>query len=226
MRKQDIYRLLEEKALGYADYAGVPVRPSDEPLVAIPSSKNLTASQVGTDMLAYTPDGVYVRSGVLSRLQQAAGILAAENKELQLEVGYGYRALEVQTRLFEEYKTKLADRYSGDELLAAVHRSIAVPGVAGHPAGAAVDIQILREAKPLDFGTAIWEFTPDSFTFSPFISRAAWDNRQLLRRVMMQAGFAPFDGEWWHFCYGDKEWAKYYDKPAALYDQVSFLILI
>ena len=26
---------------------------------------------------------------------------------------------------------------------------------------------------------------------------------------MCQQEFAPFDGEWWHFCYGDKEWAFY-----------------
>jgi D-alanyl-D-alanine dipeptidase len=61
---------------------------------------------------------------------------------------------------------------------------------------------------------------PDTFTFSPFISKEAWANRQLLRRVMIQAGFAPFDGEWWHFSYGDKEWARYYDKRAAMYDQL------
>jgi len=101
---------------------------------------------------------------------------------------------------------------------------IAVPEVAGHPAGAAVDIQMLRAGKPLDFGTAIWEFVPDSYTFSPFVSRGAWTNRLLLRRTMMQAGFAPFDGEWWHFSYGDKEWAKYYDKAAAIYDQVEFKV--
>jgi D-alanyl-D-alanine dipeptidase len=43
----------------------------------------------------------------------------------------------------------------------------------------------------------------------------------LLRSVMLQAGFAPFDGEWWHFSYGDREWAYYYKKKYALYSQVS-----
>jgi D-alanyl-D-alanine dipeptidase len=71
-------------------------------------------------------------------------------------------------------------------------------------------------------GTAAMEASRDSFTFSPFVSRQAWDDRQLLRRAMMAAGFAPYDGEWWHFSYGDKEWARFYRKPGALYDQVSF----
>jgi D-alanyl-D-alanine dipeptidase len=36
----------------------------------------------------------------------------------------------------------------------------------------------------------------------------------------MRQGLAPFDGEWWHFSYGDREWAKYYEEEAAaIYDQ-------
>jgi D-alanyl-D-alanine dipeptidase len=59
-----------------------------------------------------------------------------------------------------------------------------------------------------------------TFTFSPFIGKEAWNNRQLLRYVMLSAGFAPFDGEWWHFSYGDREWAFYYKKPYAIYNQL------
>lgn len=222
MNKQDICRLLEERMLDYKDYAKVPVRPVNEPLVAIPASANLTARQIDSAMRAYTGEQVFVRRGVLQRLEQAAKLLAVQDRRLQLEVVYGYRAMEIQVRLFEKCKAELALRYSGEALLAAVHRFIAVPEVAGHPAGAAVDIQITRGGKALDFDTSVHEFVPDTFTFSPFVSKEAWNNRQLLRRVMMQAGFAPFDGEWWHFSYGDKEWARYYGRRSAIYEQLNF----
>ncbi len=222
MKKQEIYQLLEAKMLSYTDYADVPVQPGAEPLLPLLPGRNLTARQIGKDMLAFTGKSVYVRKGVFGRLQKAAKTLAAYDASLQLEVVYGYRALQIQKQLFERYKAKLASEYAGKALLAAVHRLVAVPEVAGHPAGAAVDIQIIRDGKPLNFGTAVHEFVPDTFTFSPFISREAWQNRQLLRWVMMAAGFAPFDGEWWHFSYGDKEWARYYSQPAALYGQINF----
>lgn len=222
MKKQDVYGLLEAKMLSYTDYANVRVRGVDEPFVAIEPSRNLMVRQLDTAMLAYTGEKVFVRQGVLNRLQKAAVILSLEDKAMQLEVVYGYRALAIQKRLFAKYKKKLRNQYSGDALLAAVHRLVAVPEVAGHPAGAAVDIQILRGGQPLDFGTEAHEFVPDSFTFSPFVSAEAWQNRQLLRRVMTGVGFAPFDGEWWHFSYGDKEWARYYGRPAALYRQVDW----
>lgn len=222
MEKLDVYRLLEEKMLSYPDYADMPVKIQDEPFVAIVPSKNLKAKQIGADMKAFTGDKIFVRQTVLRKLEQAAKLLALYDSTLELEVIYGYRALAIQKKLFEKYKVKLQNQYSDNELLAAVHRLVAVPEVAGHPAGAAVDIQITRGGQPIDFGTKIHQFEPDTFTFSPFIGKEAWANRQLLRRVMMATRFAPFDGEWWHFSYGDKEWAKYYSKEYALYEQVDF----
>lgn len=223
MKKSDVYLLLEQKMLDYIDYVGVPVKPENEPLVAIAPTSNLVAKQIGTDMKPYTGSEVYVRRSVLRRLEQAALLLAQYDNSLCLEVIYGYRALRIQKQLFEKYKKQLSSQYSGEELIAATHRLVAVPDVAGHPAGAAIDIQITRNGRPLDFGTNIHEFVPDTFTFSPFVSKKAWDNRQLLRRVMMCVGFAPFDGEWWHFSYGDKEWARYYLRDFAIYNQLDFV---
>jgi len=37
---------------------------------------------------------------------------------------------------------------------------------------------------------------------------------------MVEAGFAPFTGEWWHFSYGDREWAAIWGRDAAIYEQL------
>lgn len=222
MSREAVYQTLEATMLSYPDYANIPVRSTNELLVPIPDSVSLRARQIGEDMQPYTGEQVYVRKGVLERLGKAATLLAEQDDALQLEVVYGYRALEIQTRLFEREKAKLEPEFSDEALLAATHRLIAVPDVAGHPAGAAVDIQIVKDGKPPDFGTPIWSFEPDSFTFSPFVSKQARMNRWLLRSTMLGAGFAPFDGEWWHFSYGDKEWARYHGRRAARYEQVEF----
>ncbi len=224
MNKRAAYKALEVKMIGYADLVGVPVRPIQEKLVPIMATNSLTAQPINSDMQVYTGELVYVREGVLDRLAQAAELLTKNRPGLQLQVVYGYRALSVQQRLFQKYKQQLESKYAGDALLEATHRLIAVPEIAGHPTGGAVDIRIVDTGKPIDMGTNIWEFVKDSFTFSPFISMKAKNNRQLLRKVMMEVGFAPFDGEWWHFSYGDKEWAKYYRKSYSLYNQIEFNI--
>lgn len=222
MSKQATYKSLENKMVRYADLVGVPVKPIQEKLVPIKSTKKLTTKPINNDMRVYTGDLIFVRQSVLAKLTKAANLLAKNNPELQLQVVYGYRALSIQQKLFLKYKKLLEKEFTGRELLQATHQLIAVPEIAGHPTGGAIDIQITKNGKPLDMGTLIWEFVKDSFTFSPFISEEAQSNRQLLRKVMMQVGFAPFDGEWWHFSYGDKEWAKYYGQPSAVYEQIEF----
>lgn len=42
------------------------------------------------------------------------------------------------------------------------------------------------------------------------------DRRNTLREAMTQAGFAPYEYEWWHFDYGDIMWSRATGKPAFL----------
>ena len=70
-------------------------------------------------------------------------------------------------------------------------------------------------------GTAYADWaSPLITTFAEGLTPAQQENRALLRRAMVAAGFAPFNGEWWHFSYGDREWALVWDAPAALYTQL------
>jgi len=221
MTKDEIYRLLETNMLGYLDYVEMPLQDNQEAMVPIPLNEHLKARQIDLQMMPYTGHQIFVRQTVLNKLLEVSNLLALEDPKLQLEVVYGYRTLEIQKQLFEKYSCEFMEKYSGTALLEAVHKYIAVPEVAGHPTGGAVDVQLIKNGQPLNFGTAIWEFVDDALTFSPFIGKEAWHNRQLLRRLMIQVGFAPFDGEWWHFSFGDKEWAKYYSKPFAIYKQLN-----
>ena len=224
LTKSDVYRKLEEKMLGYADYENITVISEEDEVGFIPvkSSAVLIVKPINTGATELTDGNVHLRSPVADRLYWAGQELRNLDKSLQLELVYGYRPLEVQRKLFDEAKEALANKYQdSQQLIEAAHRRIAVPDVAGHPTGGAVDVQILRDSVEVEMGTPIWDFSHDSYTFSPFVSRDAWMNRQLLRRAMMAAGFAPFDGEWWHFSYGDKEWARFYDQPGALYSQVA-----
>lgn len=219
------YGFLESKMRKYADYATVETRPVNERLVPILSGDGLVAKQIGDDMRSFTGEDIYVREQVLERLLDAAIMLGEIAAGSQLEVVYGYRALSIQTALFERIKGELlAGGFDGNNtaLLEAVHRMVAVPDVAGHPTGGAIDIQITQGGNPIAMGTPIWDFVEDSYTFSPYISQEAWANRQILRGVMVKAGFVPFDGEWWHYSYGDAEWAAAVDAPFAIYDQVEF----
>lgn len=220
--KETVYEQLRADMMSYGDYAAIPVVECGEELVALSEVPGIITSVIREDALAITGVATYVRSGVLKRLEEASSLLARRLPGAVLDVGYGYRALSVQRSRFESVAAKLAQDYDGEALKIAAHRQVAVPEVAGHPAGAAVDIAINKNGMQLDFGTAMWDFTNDSYTLSPFVSKTATRNRLLLQDCMQEAGFAPFLGEWWHFSHGDKEWAACYQQDNAIYDQLEF----
>jgi len=101
---------------------------------------------------------------------------------------------------------------------------VASPDVAGHTTGGAIDITIRYRGRELDMGTKIADFNDPELikTNSARITSRQADNRKLLHDLLVRQGLAPFYGEWWHFSYGDREWACFYKKKKALYSEVSY----
>lgn len=198
----------------------------NESFVKIPTSSNKVIGKYVTKLneLEYSPI-IRVRKSVLDKLNKADSLLKEINPNYQIMVVYGYRSMEKQVKYFNEeikkYEKKYKDRL---ELLEFVHEKIAVPEVSGHPTGGAVDVVICdnKSNEIIDFGTKVHDFDNyKSYVNYPNIKSNAFNNRMILRKVMMKVGFAPYDGEWWHFSFGDREWAYYYNKKKYLYPQVS-----
>ena len=71
----------------------------------------------------------------------------------------------------------------------------------GHSRGSTVDLTILEMAtgKEVDMGGPFDFLGPRSHVDCPDITAQQQENRMILRRAMMQAGFRPYEKEWWHF---------------------------
>ena len=219
---------LEEKMVSYKNLLPIPVKDNKE-YFAVLDSVTLPNGYTPTmdDMENVTGKQIKIRVSIFEKLKLAQKKLKEINPNYTLYVTYGYRSLEVQTKKFLEQLQITAKNYFPDpiDLYEEVHRFIAVPTVAGHPTGGAIDIVIKNEKtnESLDFGSIQYDYsTKDCYVFADHISQKAKANRLLLRKLLMKVGFAPFDGEWWHFSYGDKEWAYYYKKEFAIYDQIMY----
>ena len=76
---------------------------------------------------------------------------------------------------------------------------------------------------PLSLGTPFDEFTPRAHLTAlddvPDDHPDALDRdlRRLLFDSMTEAGFAPYAQEWWHFSYGDRDWARWHGRSEELY---------
>ena len=85
-----------------------------------------------------------------------------------------------------------------------------------HNYGMAVDVTIIDEdGQPLPMGSSFDYFGEEAHTDKEAdlvkagkITKAEFQNRILLRRVMQQAGFTTITSEWWHFNACSSEEAK------------------
>lgn len=172
---------------------------------------------------------ILVRETVASLLQQVESRLPVG---LRLEIHEGYIDLAQQQRYFEERLALLCQEQPGLSVEAAFTETtrLASPvrnldgslNIPPHSTGGAVDVALLdADGERLDFGMRIqdWATTDPavSETRSTRVSPEARRNREILYRGMIQAGFANYYTEWWHYSHGDRYWALQWAKDRAFY---------
>lgn len=87
-----------------------------------------------------------------------------------------------------------------------------------HSRGSTVDITLLdmQTGKELDMGSPFDLFSEVSHPDHRGVTDEQYENRMLLRRVMLRNGFAPIDCEWWHFTLEDEPYPDtYFDFPVS-----------
>jgi D-alanyl-D-alanine dipeptidase len=170
---------------------------------------------------------VLVRQSLIEKLQKVQERLTLHDSTMQLLVIEGYRSPSYQEQYFLK---ELLFQYQKDpsrdfeELVETTHKFVSLPTLTGYPTGGAIDLTIMYGDKELNMGGTIEDFmTPENFpTYSTHISPEELENRLLLHDLMLKEGFAPCYKKWWHFSYGDLEWAAFYNLPESLYSPVFF----
>lgn len=214
----------------FQDLQKIPTSENGESLVeANTFDRSIICKHIQRDMENFTGERIFVREELARRLALVNAFLQKQDPQYCLRVVYGYRHPVVQEKYFSEMRQVVAQEhpeFDEKEIVSLTHNFIAVPEVAGHPTGGAIDATISTPKGDLDMGTKISDFSrADTIkTFAKGISSQALSNRILLRDAMMSANFAPFYGEWWHFCFGDREWAFFYGASSSLYSSVRFNI--
>lgn len=185
-------------------------------------SLNIVCLYEKMDMKKYLNNNIVLRETVVKKLVKISNKLNKKYPGYKLKVVYGYRHPAIQLKYFKNQKSKIKKNNlldTDEELNEKTHMFVADPRVAGHPTGGAVDVTITTASGDLDMGTRIADFSNEDKikTFSLSINKEQKKNRKILHDLMTSEDFAPFYGEWWHFSYGDLEWAYFYNKKTSLY---------
>ena len=178
------------------------------------------------DMRPVTGDDIYVRNTVAKMLFRANELLRPAG--LYLIVGYGYRTPDIQRQYWEAAQKQVREKHpewTPEAIADEADKYAADPRVAGHITGGCVDVSIGPGEDPAKMGVALDDITADAGrikTFGENLTGQQISNRMALFQAMTTAGFMPFFGEYWHFMYGDREWAYFSGLGESLYSNIDF----
>jgi D-alanyl-D-alanine dipeptidase len=213
-------------------YYQIPIIECGEPLVKIPLELFAVESphpyqKLGANYGGHSP--YYLRQSVVENLIQAQNNLQLLRPNWYIQIFDAYRPVAVQ-QFMVDYSFGEALRERGltekelspqqrEDVWKAVYEIWAVPSLdmktpPPHSTGAAVDITLVNDlGEVVDMGSPIDEMSDRSHPEYYTHSHQEYDaNRQLLRDIMLKAGFQRNPREWWHFSFGDQMWAWLYNQ--------------
>lgn len=169
----------------------------------------------------------FARESVLKKLVEASKMLP---EGFKIVIFDSWRPVKVQKELFDRYKKETAKsnpEKSNIELENLVIQFVAFPSCdpqkpSPHSTGGAIDLTIAdSKGYYLDMGSEFDETTERSRTNyyenrGSRIMKIAY-NRRLLYNIMTNVGFTNYPREWWHFDYGNQNWAWKTSNQYAIY---------
>jgi D-alanyl-D-alanine dipeptidase len=207
-------------------------KPDIEPLVMDLKSIRLTPFN-GTPAIAEViqKDGFYpnprrssdfrIRASVYEMLKKAQASLPAGYRFMVFET---YRAFAKQEKLWANTNKQMKERYPDlpeDKLFQLCENFTANPydGIgSGHMAGCAIDLTLCDEqGKEFGMGTAMHEKNEKTKTECEGLTPEERTLRGILKKSMEDAGFINYPAEWWHYSYGDHQWAWLTGRKECIY---------
>lgn len=220
-------------------YHQIPIQDCGEPLIAIPLNNfaiELPHPYVTLGAEYGNQSPYCLRQGVIKALLEAQFLLEKRYPQWKIKIYDAYRPVVVQQFMVNHTYNSLLKRHNlyepqlsaqqRQDLWGQVYQLWAAPSLdpqmpPPHSTGAAVDVTIVNDrGVALDMGGEIDELSERSHP-EYYVSDRDGDtqqyqfNRQLLNRVMTNAGFCRHPGEWWHFSLGDQMWAWLHNQNLA-----------
>jgi len=170
--------------------------------------------------------GVQLRESVYEKVLRVNDIFKKSGIELLLKIGY--RPAEVQRGLFSDIHKYFQKKYADLEAekiyaLTCEFVSDVDTFTSPHVTGGALDAILIdsKTGQELDMGAPI--NYPDVISYYTYadVSQEARKNRDFFCDSMLSVGFANLASEWWHFSYGDPQWAYFYGKKESLYSMIN-----
>ncbi|MDR3241112.1 MAG: M15 family metallopeptidase [Lactobacillaceae bacterium] len=218
-------------AWDWATALSVPIVESNDPLVPLSFiDKVLIKPDYFIQGLSGALPEIYARRSLQKKLYEATLLLPENYKFVVFDA---WRSVSTQAALFHSLNRTIADEHpdwTDEQIRKLTLQTVALPSrdenaPSPHNTGGSIDLTIVDETGLLlDMQSPFDDITTnaesdflegrDDLTEKQIIAR---DNRRLLYNIMRAVGFTNYSNEWWHFDYGNQNWASCSGADNAIY---------
>ncbi len=169
---------------------------------------------MGTPVEGYHKAKLILTKRAIEKLALVQEELKKENLSLKIFDGYRpQRAVDHFVRWAKDEKdTLMKSIYYPDVAKSQLFEKGYIAEKSGHSRGSTVDVTLvdIASGRELDMGSPYDFFGKISWPFAVHVTENQKRNRMLLRTVMLNNGFKPYQCEWWHFTLKEEPFPETY----------------
>lgn len=228
--------LFQTAIIGKAELDKIPVIENGEPLLNLADFLPDLVPRMSKRRIEFAGTEIFLaRETVAHMLSQAAKLLAPNYRLVLYDA---HRPIEYQRGRYEQVHADIRSRNpqaSEDKINELTFQVVFPPDEdpqksPPHATGGAIDLTIIKtDGTEIDMGSRYGIYDDDvenqrHMTNSKNISSIQRQNRIVLIQAMVESGFCNYPGEWWHFMYGDREFAAYEGLSHAIYGRADLAL--
>ncbi|WP_152287092.1 M15 family metallopeptidase [Flavicella marina] len=173
---------------------------------------------IGKPIDGYQKSTAILSDQAIVALKKAAADIASKGMVFKIFDGYRpQRAVNHFVRWAKDEKdTLMKSEFYPDVAKKDLFELDYIASKSGHTRGSTLDLTLVYRTtgKEVDMGSPYDFFGKISWPFDTSITKKQQENRMLLREVMLQNGFKPYQCEWWHFTLNNEPYPDtYFDFP-------------
>lgn len=166
----------------------------------------------------------YLRKSVVIMLGKAQRLLP---KGMTFIIRDAWRSREEQERIHDEFIerfSRLHPSWTAKRVEAEVAKYVMPASgseISGHMTGGAVDLRLWKNGKRVPMRSWKLTYQENAEPYQPKLPRHLQANREIMYAALRTVGLTQCHNEFWHWSYGDAQWAKRTGGKTAKYGVIS-----
>jgi len=197
----------------------ISIKDNQEPLVDLKKACPGVVIRLGRKRIKREKTA-YLRRTVADMLHEAQGYLP---KGVNFVIGDAWRPQYIQEEIFKGFVKRFSKhhpKWSKQRVLQEVNKYVADSKgkwASGHMTGGAVDLRLIKNGRKVPMKSSQLNYQENALSHQPKLPAYLRRNRQILFDALSKTGLSNYSKEYWHWSYGDIQWAKRQAKKTAIY---------